>query len=95
MNRQAGKELLKADNELNAVYARLLRASDHASALKLKAAEKAWIAYRDSEAAYESTSNEGGSIYPLVLDKILTDMTEQRTELLKDILRRGNEYLIR
>ena len=44
----------------------------------LKTAERNWIAWRDSECAYETAGSEGGSIQPMEYSECLTRMTEAR-----------------
>jgi uncharacterized protein YecT (DUF1311 family) len=75
MNICADQQYKKDDAALNQVYGKLkakLNASDQAA---LQAAEKAWIAYRDAECAFETSGTAGGSIHPMVLSMCLDEKT--------------------
>jgi uncharacterized protein YecT (DUF1311 family) len=87
LNQQEGAKYDKADRELNVVFRHLLTITDKSSVKPLKAAERAWIAYRDAEADYESSKYEGGSIQPLIYETSLYDSTIQRTKQLKAIIK--------
>jgi len=90
MNDEAAADFAKADKALNAAYKKLRTAQDESGREKLKAAQKAWIAYRDAEAEFEAAPNEGGSIYPLVYATVKTRITEARTKELTDVLEETN-----
>lgn len=94
MTAWADHDYVKADKKLNAVYQQVLKkTSDEytpATKRKLIASERAWIAYRDAESHYEaSVGGEGGTIYPNIFALTATDLTEERTKLLKDMLTRN------
>ena len=75
MNICADQQYKKDDAALNQIYGKLkakLNASDQAA---LQAAEKAWIAYRDAECAFETSGTAGGSIHPMVLSMCLDEKT--------------------
>ncbi len=80
MNDCAGKALKAADAALNKAYQEILkRLGDDADAKKLLVgAEKAWLAFRDAECAFSSSSSVGGSIHPMIFAECLTVMTERR-----------------
>lgn len=88
MNNQAYKEWKKADDELNKVYSQILKKykDDKVFIAKFKKAELAWIKFKDAEieAIYpdEDKSNYG-SVYPMCVNGIATEMTQQRTKELK------------
>jgi uncharacterized protein YecT (DUF1311 family) len=77
MNHCAAAEYQKADAELTKVYSKLDKTPE------LRAAERAWIAYRDAECAYETASNRGGSMEPMINAGCMTTMTKQRIAVLK------------
>ena len=71
-----------ADKELNDAYQVLVgKLSNNAASLeKLRAAQRAWIGFRDAECAFESSAVEGGSAQPMVRNSCLEALTETRTE---------------
>ena len=77
MNRCAAADYQKADAELTKVYGKLDKTPE------LRAAERAWIAYRDAECAFETASNRGGSIEPMIYSGCMMTMTKQRIAVLK------------
>lgn len=92
LNDCALQEAERVDAELNQVYRKVL-ASVSADALatsKVKAAEKAWIAYRDAylEAMYlaEDKRGEYGSIYPIDANLLVAKLTRRHIEELKDLM---------
>ena len=92
MNRCAHEEATRADAELNRVYDRVLSkaAAESEAVAKIKAAEKAWIAYRDAymEAMYPAANkqSEYGSIYPMEADLLRARLTSQHVVDLKELL---------
>jgi uncharacterized protein YecT (DUF1311 family) len=86
LNQCAGANDEAADAALNKVYGQLMAdQGDAASKARLTDAERAWIAYRDKECAYEvGPQQEGGSIWPMEMSNCLEAMTAARlTELTK------------
>ncbi len=85
----------KADAELNKVYQQVLSANAGEGQLteKLKAAERAWLAFRDAqlEALYPTTGSDPreqyGSVYPMCYCMAQTQLTVQRTQQLKEMLK--------
>ncbi|TVP42524.1 MAG: DUF1311 domain-containing protein [Halomonas sp.] len=73
-----------ADGELNAAYQELISKLSQSSRDQLRAAQRAWIVFRDAECAYESSAVEGGSAQPMVRNGCLTALTKQRTERLRE-----------
>ncbi|PCF96543.1 lysozyme inhibitor LprI family protein [Vreelandella nigrificans] len=74
----------EADGELNEAYQELISKLSQSSSDQLRAAQRAWIAFRDAECAYESSAVEGGSAQPMVRNGCLTALTKQRTERLRE-----------
>jgi uncharacterized protein YecT (DUF1311 family) len=93
LNACAAEDLAWADEDLNAAYAgaraamRSLDAdqsedtSDAEDALR--AAQRAWIAFRDLACAAEGYTVAGGSIEPMVVLMCMTRLTETRAEDLR------------
>ncbi len=77
-----------ADRELNQVYEQLRHKLNKTRQAKLKKAQRAWIAFRDTTAEFEASEAEGGSMYPLVYQVTQAEMTEKRVGELKQILKR-------
>ncbi|RDS85478.1 lysozyme inhibitor LprI family protein [Dyella psychrodurans] len=92
----AMKGLNAADKELNQVYQQVLKkyAKDAVFVAKLKAAQKAWLAFRDAELAArfpDSDKSHYGSVYPMCADNELEAMTRKRTEELRAWLKGTEE----
>ena len=66
MNAQAARDAALADRELNKVYKQVLDTLDDEGAKLLKASQRAWIAFRDAEAASAADEARGGSMAPLL-----------------------------
>jgi uncharacterized protein YecT (DUF1311 family) len=97
MNECASSNYGAADKELNQVYRQVLAkyAGDKVFIAKLRAAQKAWLAYRDAELeaiypAYDKSS-EYGSVYPMCANNMLEAMTRKRTEELRAWLKGAEE----
>ena len=85
MNHQAAKDFEKADAELNRTYAALMAKLPDAESKKrkLKESQRAWIAFRDAEAAFAADQFRGGSAAPVLRWTSMTGTTEQRIKQLK------------
>ena len=88
----AGRELKAADGNLNTLYRAPLDAYDAQNRELLKAAERNWISYRDSECDFESASSAGGSIYPQALSMCLISKTGARIQELERQRDCGDEF---
>lgn len=85
MNRQAYREFEKADRELNRAYAKLQKGlKDAKMQAKLKAAQRAWIKFRDAESAFWASQMEGGSAYPTLYAGRQANLTKKRTKELNE-----------
>jgi uncharacterized protein YecT (DUF1311 family) len=97
MNTCAGDEAARVEDRLNDVYQKLLaQASNQVEALaKIKAAERAWVAYRDAymEAMYPAKDKqvEYGSIYLMEASLLRARLTERHTTELKELLQQYSE----
>lgn len=87
MRKSAMKEFNEADAQLNKIYGKLLsRLGDEGQKAKLRAAEKAWLKYRNAHSEFEAAFYEGGSIQPQMRTGCLTTMTKNRIKELQNVL---------
>lgn len=91
MNQQAAADFKKADAALNKIYAQVLAKLDEEGQAKLKAAQRAWVAFRDAQAELDADFMRGGSAAPLLHSGSLAGTTRQRTEALKEFLKQLND----
>jgi uncharacterized protein YecT (DUF1311 family) len=90
----ASDEAARVDAKLNTTYRALLAkvASQPEALAKIKAAQRAWIAYRDAyiEATYpaKDRATEYGSIYPLEVTLLRAKVTQRQLAALEDMLQR-------
>lgn len=87
MNKCAGANLEAADTALNEIYQEVMaQQGDAASKEQLKNVERAWIAYRDKESAFEvGPQKDGGSIWPMEMSNCLERMTAARIRELNEL----------
>ncbi len=89
---QADSAYRRADSTLNSVYTQLVSRyrNDSLALRKLRAAERAWLAYRDAqvEATFPATDKQTayGSVYPMCVLMLLTNLTESRIAELRSAL---------
>lgn len=88
MDACAGQSYKKSDAELNAVYKEVRgRLQDDADARNLLlAAQRAWLAFRDSECAFSASGTTGGSVYPMVVTQCKDGLTQDRSKALRAYL---------
>jgi uncharacterized protein YecT (DUF1311 family) len=79
----ANRRFERADAELNRVYRDLASRLPTQRRAQLKAAQEAWITFRDRNTAFVAGAAEGGTLYPILEVSELAKMTEERTEALK------------
>lgn len=95
MDACAAQGLSAADKELNQVYQQVLKkyTANKVFIAKLKAAQKAWLAFRDAELAarFPEDKSQYGTAYPMCANNELEAMTRQRTEQLKQWLKGAQE----
>jgi uncharacterized protein YecT (DUF1311 family) len=90
----ASDEAARVDANLNTTYRALLArvASQPEALAKIKAAQKAWVAYRDAyiEATYPAKDKaaEYGSVYPLEVTLLRAKVTQRQLAALEDMLQR-------
>lgn len=85
MNICADKDYQAADKALNAIYKKVVTAQEGETA-KLKAAQRAWMAFRDAECSFQTAASEGGTIQAMEYSMCLTTLTKTRTKQLQDSL---------
>jgi uncharacterized protein YecT (DUF1311 family) len=76
-------ELKKADAELNRVYQAALKKHRPENTVKLRKAQRAWIAFRDAQCEAEGSIYQGGTIQPIIEAHCRVKLTQERT---KDLL---------
>ena len=97
MNACADDDFVRADRELNKTYQALIEkeAEDPVFIAKLRAAQKAWLAFRDAEleATFACDKDDShicwGSMLPMCYSYFKADLTRQRTKRLKQLLKEG------
>ena len=80
-----GKLAKTSDDALNQAYRALVARwkSDTKAVALLRASERAWIAYRDSECARVGYATTGGSVQPMIIAQCRKDLTDERLKRLK------------
>jgi uncharacterized protein YecT (DUF1311 family) len=68
----------RSEQKLNAEYGRLMKQLDRSRQEKLRAAQRAWLSFRDANAAFVESEAENGSLAPILKISALADMTEAR-----------------
>ena len=86
INACAYQAFMKADRQLNTVYAQLVKQEDPESLKQLQAAQRAWLQFRDLECIYE-TPDAGGSLAPFETASCKAELTKERVLDLKRSLR--------
>jgi uncharacterized protein YecT (DUF1311 family) len=80
MNFCAAEEYRAADSDLNAVWRRTVTWAQGAGLEDdLRAAQRAWIAFRDAACGVEAAVYAGGSLAPLVHATCMTRLTKARS----------------
>ncbi|HET9227515.1 MAG TPA: lysozyme inhibitor LprI family protein [Thermoanaerobaculia bacterium] len=94
MNSCAAEKYKKADAELNQVYKAVLEEykDDALFIEKLRAAQRAWLAYRDAEVEAKFPRREGeGSAVQMCIPLLQAQLTEERIKALREWLDGGEE----
>lgn len=76
----------KAQQELDSVYAQLMKQLDKTGKAKLKSAQSAWLRFRKAEADFQADSARGGTLAPLIRITVMADLTGARAAELKKSL---------
>lgn len=85
MNRCAEDDYKKADAELNKVYQQTMAKLSVEHKLKLKAAQQAWIQFRDAHCECDAFTFDGGTMQPLIKYTCLEEETRHRIKQLKSL----------
>lgn len=80
MNACAGDGFAQADARLNTLYHQLAKRLAPDDLERLRAAERAWIAYRDSHCAFVGGPSEDGSIHAMIVGTCMADLTAARAD---------------
>ena len=81
------KKLAEADAELNKTYRQLVsKLGDKKWEMKLRAAQQAWIKFRDANCDYSSEFSGGGSAFTFEYNFCLAEMTTAREKELQEML---------
>ena len=91
LNQCASQAFQKADAELNKLYQQLIKDAGAGEKAKLRAAQVAWLKFRDAHCEYEAFGNQGGSIYPMVYGFCLAEVTGERVKQFRDTLKEIGE----
>lgn len=86
LNACAGATYDRADAAMNQAYTRLMKQIGPKAKDGLRAAQKAWLPFRDASCALEAMGVEGGSMQPQVRADCLARVTAARTSVLKGYL---------
>lgn len=86
MNACAGTDYQREDAVLNAKYKELTAKLQKDRREKLKAVQLVWIKYRDMQCDFNAATYDGGSMYSMVRDSCLLQMTKQRNKDVKAML---------
>lgn len=87
MNMEARASFEKADKEMNHIYAKLMAKLDAEGQRKLKAAQRAWLTFRDAQADLDAdTVARGGTLYTQIYEGTRAALTETRVKDLKGTL---------
>jgi uncharacterized protein YecT (DUF1311 family) len=79
LNEEAGRDRQKADQQLNAVYSRLMARLSPESKARLRKAQLTWLRFLEEECAFETDGTLGGSIHGMLVAACQTRLTLQRT----------------
>ena len=83
MNMCWGNQYKVADAELNAAYREFAAKLNAEETAQLKAAQLAWIKFRDANCEFVADAYKGGTIRPMIAAMCLADVTSARTSELK------------
>jgi len=86
MNECVLKEYKASDKTLNQTYREVFKHTEGDQRKLLKAAQNAWIGYRDSDCKFQSYRSGEGAVRPMNMALCLKEKTIQRTTELKKML---------
>jgi uncharacterized protein YecT (DUF1311 family) len=91
MNACASDEAARNDAEMNLEYRRLISmaAKDQERVVRIKAMQRAWIAFRDAyvDAIYPANDKQAeyGSMFPMEANMLRAKLTQQQTAALREL----------
>ena len=85
MNIQSGDTYKQADAEMSAAYWKLYNSISKPQQAMLKESQRIWLKYRDATARLRASPVSGGSIYPTIYAKYLTELTKNHTAELQAV----------
>ena len=91
MNICFGKEYKAADARLNTVYREFTSKLDPEETAQLKAAQLAWLKFRDANCEFMADQYKGGTIRPMIAAICLAEVTDARTNELKSQMKQREE----
>ena len=91
MNMCWGNQYKAADAQLNSVYREFTSKLNPEETAQLKAAQLAWIKFRDANCEFVADAYKGGSIRPMIAAMCLADVTSTRTSELKAQMKEREE----
>ncbi len=77
-----GSNFATADKKLNQIYQQLIKSLQPQEQQMLRDAQRTWVAFRDKHCAFVANPNQGGSIYPSIVDACATKQTVLRSQQL-------------
>jgi uncharacterized protein YecT (DUF1311 family) len=87
LNLQAESDFAKSDAQLNVVYQKLITKLDATSTAKLRASQRAWLAFRDAQAEFKADLDaRDGSMYRQIYAGIEKAITDKRMADLQDLI---------
>ncbi|MGH1575368.1 lysozyme inhibitor LprI family protein [Methylobacterium sp. P31] len=86
LNACAGAAYDRADAAMNTAYTQLMQQIGPKAKEGLRAAQKAWLPFRDASCTIEAMGVEGGSMQPQVHAECLARVTAARTKVLNGYL---------
>ena len=84
MKEEAGQALEKSDKAMNVAYQQLMKVLEDEGKTRLREAQRAWVAFRDTQASFDSHALAGGTMEGLEYMGSLKILTDERTKRLKE-----------
>ena len=86
LNHCAGLDYQSADTKLNDTYGQLLKKVSPQGKPRLQKAQRAWVAYRDTQCDFLTSSPSPYSAQPMIHADCLSRLTQAQTKLLDEQL---------
>lgn len=86
LNRCTAISYLHSDTLLNEVYRQEMSQLSPEKQQKFKLAQRDWIAFRDTDCAFQSSGYEGGSAQAMYHSQCLKSKTDRRIEEIKNLI---------